>query len=154
MIVLGDGSNHMSISHFDPLTNLPATFRSFEDAISRMLNEPRGARPWSPSVDIYETENELVLKADLPDVKLDDIEVRVENQTLTLKGERKFEEDQSVRGYHRIERSYGTFTRSFTVPATVDPDKVAAEFKNGVLTVKLPKKEAAKPRQVKIEVKG
>src|SRR2546421_1512161 len=154
MIVLGDGSNHMSISHFDPLTNLPATFRNFEDAISRMLNEPRGARPWSPSVDIYETENELVLKADLPDVKLDDIEVRVENQTLTLKGERKFEEDQSVRGYHRIERSYGTFTRSFSVPATVDPDKVAAEFKNGVLTVKLPKKEAAKPRQVKIEVKG
>jgi HSP20 family protein len=144
----------MSLSHFDPLTNLPATFRSFEDAISRMLNEPRGARPWSPSVDIYETENELVLKADLPDVKLEDIEVRVENQTLTLKGERKFEEDQSVRGYHRIERSYGTFTRSFTVPATVDSDKVAAEFKNGVLTVKLPKKEAAKPRQVKIEVKG
>src|SRR5712691_9290591 len=92
-------------------------------------------RPWSPSVDIYETENELVLRADLPDVKLEDIEVRVENQTLTLKGERKFEEDQSIRGYHRIERSYGTFTRSFAVPATVDPDRVAAEFKN-VLTVK------------------
>jgi HSP20 family protein len=94
------------------------------------------------------------LRADLPDVKLEDIEVRVENQTLTLKGERKFEEDKDVRGYHRIERSYGTFTRSFTVPSTVDPEKVAAEFKNGVLTVKLPKKEAAKPRQVKIEVKG
>jgi HSP20 family protein len=144
----------MSLSHFDPLTNFPANFRSFEDAITRMLSEPRGARPWSPSVDIYETENELVLRADLPDVKLEDIEVRVENQTLTLKGERKFEEDKDVRGYHRIERSYGTFTRSFTVPSTVDPDRVAAEFKNGVLTVKLPKKEAAKPRQVKIEVKG
>jgi len=144
----------MSLSHFNPLTNLPANFLNFEDAIARMWNEPRGNRPWSPSVDIYETENELVLRADLPDVKLADIEVRVENQTLTLKGERKFEEDQSVRGYHRIERSYGTFTRSFTVPATVDSDKVAAEFKNGVLTVTLPKKEAAKPRQVKIEVKG
>ena len=144
----------MALSNFDPLTNLPATFRSFEDAIARMLNEPRGARPWSPSVDIYETENELVLKADLPDVNLEDIEVRVENQTLTLKGERKFEKDDSVRGYHRIERSYGEFTRSFTVPATVDPERVGAEFKNGVLTVKLPKKEAAKPRQVKIEVKG
>ena len=144
----------MSLPNFDPLTNLPATFRSFADAIARMLNEPRGARPWSPSVDIYETENELVLKADLPDVNLEDIEVRVENQTLTLKGERKFEKDESVRGYHRIERSYGEFTRSFTVPATVDPEKVGAEFKNGVLTVKLPKKEAAKPRQVKIEVKG
>jgi HSP20 family protein len=96
----------------------------------------------------------LVLKADLPEVKLEDIEVRVENQTLTLKGERKFEKDDSIKGHHRIERSYGTFERSFTVPATVDPEKVAADYKNGVLTVKLPKKEAAKPRQVKIEVRG
>jgi HSP20 family protein len=144
----------MSLTHYDPLTNFPATFRTFEDALARMLNEPRGARPWSPSVDIYETENELVLKADLPDVKLEDIQVGVENQTLTLKGERKFEEDDSIRGHHRIERHYGAFVRSFTVPATVDPEKVAAEYKNGVLTVKLPRKEAAKPRQVKIEVKG
>jgi HSP20 family protein len=142
----------MSITHFDPL-NLPATFRTFEDALARMLNEPRGARPWSPSVDIYETENELILKADLPEVKLEDIEVRVENQTLTLKGERKFEKDENVRGHHRIERNYGSFERSFTVPATVDAERVGAEYKNGVLTVKLPKKEAAKPRQVKIEVK-
>lgn len=144
----------MSLSHYDPLTNLPATFRNFEDAVARMLSEPRGARPWSPSVDIVETENDLVLKADLPDVKLEDIEVRVENQTLTLKGERKFEKDESAKGYHRIERNYGTFVRSFTVPTSVDPEKVAAEYKNGVLTVKLPKKEAAKSRQVKIEVKG
>jgi HSP20 family protein len=119
-----------------------------------MWNEPRAARPWSPSVDIFETENELVLKADLPEVKLEDIEVRVENQTLTVKGERKFERDETNRGYHRIERSYGVFERSFTVPATVDADKVGADYKNGVLTVKLPKKEAAKPRQVKIESKG
>ena len=144
----------MSLTHLDQLATFPATFRTFEDALARMLNEPRGARPWSPSVDIYETENELVLKADLPDVKLEDIQVGVENQTLTLKGERKFEEDDSIRGHHRIERNYGAFVRSFTVPATVDPEKVAAEYKNGVLTVKLPKKEAAKPRQVKIEVKG
>src|SRR5437763_16356075 len=144
----------MSLSHFNPLTNLPATFLNLEDALTRMWNEPRGNRPWSPSVDIYETENELVLQADLPDVKLEDIEVRVENETLTLKGERKFQKDDSVKGYHRIERSYGSFTRSFSVPATVDAEKVGAEFKNGVLTVTLPKKEAAKPRQVKIEVKG
>jgi len=144
----------MSLSHYDPLANLPASFRTFEDVVARMLNEPRGARPWSPSVDILETENELVLKADLPDVKLEDIEVRVENQTLTLKGERKFEKDEAAKGYHRMERSYGTFVRSFTVPTSVDAEKVAAEYKNGVLTVKLPKKEAAKPRQVKIEVKG
>jgi HSP20 family protein len=144
----------MSITQFDPLSNFPATFRNFEDALARMWNEPRAARPWSPSVDIFETENELVLKADLPEVKLEDIEVRVENQTLTVKGERKFERDETNRGYHRIERSYGVFERSFTVPATVDADKVGAEYKNGVLTVKLPKKEAAKPRQVKIESKG
>ena len=144
----------MSLSNFDPLSNFPVNFRNFEDAITRLLSEPRGARPWSPSVDIHETENELVLKADLPDVKLEDIEVRVENDTLTLKGERKFQKDESVKGYHRIERSYGSFVRSFTVPATVDAEKVAAELKNGVLTVTLPKKEAAKPRQVKIEVKG
>lgn len=144
----------MSLSHYDPLANIPASFRNFEDVVARMLNEPRGARPWSPSVDIFETENELVLKADLPDVKLADIEVRVENQTLTLKGERKFEKEENAKGYHRMERQYGAFVRSFTVPASVDAEKVAAEYKNGVLTVKLPKKEAAKPRQVKIEVKG
>ena len=140
---------NMSLSQYDPLTN----FRSFEDVVARMLNEPRGGRPWSPSVDIYETENDLVLKADLPDINPNDIEVRVENQTLTIKGERKFEQDSAIRGYHRIERPYGTFVRSFTVPATVDADKVAAEYKNGVLTVKLPKKETARPRQVKIEAK-
>jgi len=153
MIVEEDIKN-MSLTHYDPLSNFPSSFRTFEDAVARMLNEPRGARPWSPSVDIYENENELVLEADLPDVKLEDIEVRVENQTLTLKGERKFEKNQNSRGYHRIERSYGTFVRSFSVPASVDAEKVVAEYKSGVLTVKLPKKEAAKPRQVKIEAKN
>jgi len=144
----------MSITHYDPLASLPASFRMLEDAISRMWSEPRAARPWSPAVDIFENENELVLKADLPDVKLEDIEVRVENETLTLKGERKFEKEENTKGYHRIERSYGSFVRSFSIPATVESEKVAAEFKNGVLTVTLPKKEAAKPRQVKVSVKG
>ncbi len=120
-----------------------------------MQSEPRTGQPWSPAVDIAETENELVLKADLPDLKLEDIEVRVENQTLTLKGERKFEKDEKSKGYHRIERSYGTFVRSFSLPTSVDSEKVAAQYSNGVLTIKLPKKgDAAKPRQVKVEVKG
>src|SRR5438874_3378041 len=124
MIVSGGNSRKlMSLTHFDQHANLPANFRGFEDAITRLLSEPRGARPWSPSVDIYETENELVLKADLPEVKLEDIEVRVENLTLTLKGERRFEKDDSIKGHHRIERSYGAFERSFTVPATVDAEK-------------------------------
>ena len=139
----------MSVTHFDPLANL----RVFEDAFTRLLSEPRTGRPWSPAVDIFETEDELVLKADVPEVDLKDIDVRVENQTLTLSGERKFQKEDSQKGYHRIERGYGTFTRSFTVPSTVDTEKVEAGYENGVLTVKLPKKPAAKPRQVKIEVK-
>jgi len=137
----------MSLSHFDPLANL----RLFEDAFSRMLSEPQTNRPWAPAVDVYETENELVFKADLPDVELKDIDVRVENQTLTLAGQRKFEKQNSGNGYHRIERNYGNFTRSFALPNTFDTDHINAGYKNGVLTVSLPKKEAAKPRQVKIE---
>jgi HSP20 family protein len=140
----------MSLSHFDPLANL----RLFEDAFSRMLTEPQTNRPWAPAVDIYETENELVLKADLPDVELKDIDVRVENQTLTISGERTFEKSDSTKGYHRIERNYGTFVRSFSVPTAFDTENIAADFKNGVLSVTLPKKEAAKPRQVKVEVKN
>ncbi len=139
----------MSVTNTDPLSNL----RVFEDAFTRLLSEPRAGRPWSPAVDIFETENELVLKADVPEVDLRDIDVRVENQTLSLTGERKFPRDEAGKGYHRMERSYGRFTRSFSVPSTVDTEKVAAEYRNGVLTVKLPKKEAAKPRQVRIEVK-
>jgi HSP20 family protein len=140
----------MSLTHFDPL----ASIRVFEDAFTRMVNEPRATRPWSPAVDIYETENELVLKADVPDVDPKDIDVRVENQTLTISGERKFEQENSSKGFHRIERSYGAFVRSFAVPNSFDTDKIDAGFKNGVLTVTLPKKETAKPRQVKVEVKS
>src|SRR5215472_14294803 len=138
----------MSLSHYDPLAGL----RQFEDAFTRLFTEPQSNRPWSPSVDIYETENELVLKADLPDVGQDKIDVRVENQTLTIAGERKFEKHDNVKGFHRIERNYGSFVRSFAVPNTFDTDQISANFKNGVLSVTLPKKEAAKPRQIKVEV--
>jgi len=137
----------MSLSHFDPLANL----RLFEDAFTRMVSEPQTNRPWTPAVDIFETENELVLKADLPDVDLKDIDVRVENQTLTITGQRRFEKQESATGYHLIERSYGNFQRSFALPNTFDTEKISAAFKNGVLSVSLAKKEAAKPRTVKIE---
>ena len=140
----------MSLSHFDPLANL----RLFEDAFTRALSEPQTNRPWAPSVDIYETGEELVLKADVPDVDLKDIDVRVENQTLTISGQRKFQQQESGKGYHRIERSYGNFVRSFAVPNSFDTEKIGASYKNGVLTVSLPKKEAAKPRQVKVEVQA
>jgi HSP20 family protein len=126
----------------------------FEDAVSHLMSEPRSSRPWSPAVDIFETDNEIVLRADLPDVELKDIDVRIENQTLTLKGERKFEKSEGNKGFHRIERSFGSFVRSFAVPATLETEKVTAEFKNGVLTIRLPIKEAAKPKQVKVEVKS
>jgi HSP20 family protein len=134
----------------DPLHGL----RLFEDAVTRLMTEPRASRPWSPSVDILETEDALTVRADLPGVKIEDIDIRVENQTLTISGSRKFEKDESVKGYHRIERSYGEFVRSFAVPSTVDTDKVAADYKNGVLTVTMPRKESAKPRQVKVTVQN
>jgi len=133
---------------FDPMQGL----RLFEDAMTRLMSEPRTNRPWSPAVDILETEDALVLRADLPDVKAEDIDVKVENNTLTISGKRTFEKDEAVKGWHRIERSFGEFVRSFQVPTTVDTEKVGADYKNGVLTISLPKKEAAKPRQVKVAI--
>lgn len=123
-----------------------------ENFVSRMFSEP-ASRPWSPAVDIYETENELVLKADVPDVDPKQIGIQLENGTLTLKGERKFEEQKNgQKGFHRLERSYGSFVRAFSVPETVDGEKVKADYTNGVLTVTLPKKEVAKPRTINVEV--
>jgi HSP20 family protein len=142
----------MTITRFTPFFNDPAV-RGFEDAVNHLLNQPSAARPWSPAVDIRETENALIVKADLPEVDEKAIDIRIENGTLSLKGERKFETDPTGKGgYHRIERSYGAFARSFSLPDSVDPEKVQAEFKNGVLTVTLPKKEASKPRSIKIAV--
>lgn len=119
-----------------------------------MLSEPSTSRPWNPSVDIFETENELVLHADLPGVKMEDIDIQMENGTLALKGERKFEQNEQHKGFHRIERSYGSFVRYFSLPDTVDTEHVRAEFAQGVLTVTLPKKEVAKPKSVKVQVGG
>jgi HSP20 family protein len=129
----------------------PAGLRLFQDSISRLFSEP-ASRPWSPAVDIYETENELVLKADLPDVDPKNVGIQVENSTLTLKGERKFEQEKNGKGFHRLERSYGSFVRAFSLPDTVDPEHVKADYKNGVLTVTVPKKEVAKPRTINVEV--
>lgn len=145
----------MPLIKYDPfeLTDFPVGLRMFQDTMNRLL-EPNTVRPWSPAVDIFETENELVLKADVPEVELKDIDIQLENGTLTLKGERKFEQNHKEGGHHRIERSYGSFARSFTLPDTIDAEKVAADYKNGVLTVTLPKKEIAKPKQIKVEVKS
>jgi len=129
----------------------PVGLRLFQDSLSRLFSEP-ASRPWSPAVDIFETENELVLKADLPDVDPKNVGIQLENGTLTLKGERKFEQQNNGKGFHRIERSYGSFVRAFSLPDTVDGEKVKADYKNGVLTITLPKKEVAKPRTINVQV--
>jgi len=144
----------MSVIKYTPFTDFetfPAGLRLFQDTVNRMFTEPN-SRPWVPAVDILETENELVLKADVPDVDMKDIDVRVENGTLTLRGERKFEAEKNTGSFHRVERSYGSFERAFTLPETVNFEAVKADYKNGVLTITLPKKEVAKPRQIKIQV--
>ena len=123
----------------------------FQDSLSRFFSEP-ASRPWTPAVDIYESENELVFKADIPDIDPKEVGIQLENGTLTLKGERKFEQEKKSKGFHRIERGYGSFVRAFSLPDTVDPEKVKADYKNGVLTVTVPKKEIAKPKTINVQV--
>jgi HSP20 family protein len=145
----------MAITKYDPfdVSLFPSSsFRMLEDTLNRFFSEPASSRPWTPAVDIRETENELVLKADLPEMKLEDLDIRLENGTLTLKGERKFEKKEEDRGYHRIERSYGSFVRAFSLPDYVDAEKVGADYRDGVLTVTIPKKEVAKPRAIKVNI--
>ena len=145
----------MNVIKFDPFAGFPATsprFVNLDEAIGRLFSAPQSESPWTPAVDVAENENSLILKADLPGVEQNDIAINLENGTLTLKGERKFEKTEDKEGYHRIERGYGAFARSFTLPDSVDAEHVKADFKNGVLTVTLPKKELAKPRAIKVQV--
>lgn len=137
---------------FRELDDMMTPLRLFQDSVNRIFSEGAATRPWTPSVDIKETENEITLIADVPGVDQKDLEIKIEDGTLTLKGERKFEEEKKGEGYHRIERGYGSFVRCFSIPDSVDPEKVKASYKNGVLTVHLPKKEVAKPRTVKVSV--
>ncbi|MEZ5287880.1 MAG: Hsp20/alpha crystallin family protein, partial [Vicinamibacterales bacterium] len=134
----------MAIARFDPFRDLSV----LQDRVNRLFGDAYGARDesvlnnWVPVVDIYENDKkDLVIKAELPDVKRDDVAVTVENNLLTISGERKMATDVKKERYHRIERSYGSFTRSFTLPATVDSTHIAADFREGVLTVRLPFRE-------------
>jgi len=146
----------MSITRWDPFQNLA----TLQDQVNRLFEAPFAGRrtessnltAWAPAVDIYETENELVVKADLPEINEKDLDVRVENNMLTIRGERKFEQKVKEDNYLRIERTYGSFSRSFSLPTTVNTEGIHAEYKNGVLTVELPKRAEAKPRQVKVNV--
>lgn len=147
----------MSMIKYDPFKEL----RSLQDEMNRlfMTSLPRNISEeemtsggWSPSVDIYESEGEIVLEAELPGMKSEDFEVSIENNVITLKGERHFGKKEEGDNYHRVERAYGSFTRSFSLPRSVSDESTSAEFNNGILRVSLPKEEDAKSR--KIEVKS
>ena len=136
-------------------------FAQLQDRLSRVFVDAYGpadagllsASAWVPPVDVYQNGNhEVVLKAELPDMTREAIEITIENGTLTIKGDKKPSEEVKDDQLHRIERRYGPFSRSFSVPATVDTSRVSAEYKNGVLTVRLPIRDEAKPRQVRVEV--
>jgi HSP20 family protein len=147
----------MAIVRWDPLRD----FAQLQDRINRAFSDAYGrsdeglmtSGEWVPPVDIFQNgEHELVLKAELPDVLRENIELTVDNGTLTIKGEKKFSSEAREDQFHRIERRYGSFTRSFSLPPTVDQTKLTAEHRNGVLTVRLPLREEAKPRQIKVDV--
>jgi HSP20 family protein len=125
--------------------------RMFEDTgRGWRSDEPSSTTTWSPAVDIYETEGEILVQAELPGVDRKDITLHLEKNVLTLKGERRFEKETKQENYHRIERAYGGFSRSFSIPATVEEDKIRAEYKDGILKIALPKKEQVKPKQIQI----
>ena len=146
----------MAIVKVDPFRELAA----MQDRMARLFgdvylrDEDTGFRgSWTPAVDIFETDShDLVLKVELPGLTREDIEVTVENSTLVLKGQKKFDHEVKEEQYRRVERAYGQFHRSFTLPSTVDTSKVSADFKNGILTVKLPFREEAKPRSINVDV--
>jgi HSP20 family protein len=145
----------MSMLRIDPFRDLAVIQNRFNQLLgdSFVRDEALTAGHWLPPVDIYETaEQDVVIKAELPDMAREDIEVTVEHQTLTLKGTRKPPADVPEDRYRRVERRYGSFSRSFTLPSTVDASKVTADYRNGVLTVKLPFKAEARPRTVNVEV--
>jgi HSP20 family protein len=155
----------MTIVRWNPFGEL----NQLQDRINRAFSDTygRGSGPthhdeglmttgeWAPPVDIYQNaDQELVLKAELPDIVPDDIELSVNNDTLTISGEKRLTNEVKEDQFHRIERRYGTFSRSFSLPSSVDAAKISAEHKNGVLTVRLPAREEAKPRQIKVDVRG
>lgn len=147
----------MTIVRWEPIRDLVAS----QGRLNRLFNETfppwfdegwSGSGTWTPAVDIYETDQNVVLKAELPGVDPKDIEARVEDGTLYLKGQRKFEKEVKEENCYRLERAHGSFMRSFSLPSSINPDQVEAEYNNGVLTLTMPKREDAKPKTIKINV--
>ena len=148
----------MAVVRWDPLRDLLSIQdrmnRLFEQTLSRSrAEEGIAASTWSPAVDIYETPETIVMKADLPGLSREDIEIQIRDNTLTLRGERRFAKDVEQENYLRIERAYGAFQRNFTLPATAQQDKIRAVFRDGVLELMLPKVEGTKPKKIAIEVR-
>lgn len=139
---------------WDPFEEL-TTLRTRMDRLwSRMTaDEETALADWSPTSDVIETKDEIVIKAELPGIDEKDVDIQIEAGVLTMKGERNAEKETEEKGYRRVERSYGSFLRSFALPANIEPEKITASFANGLLEVHLPKKEGAKPRSIKVEVK-
>lgn len=143
-----------SISRFEPFRTHSLQHqlnRLFNEAFERSSDES-SITTWAPAVDIFETEHELVVKADLPDIDPKDLDIRVENNILSIRGERKFESKVSQDKYLRVERAYGSFSRSFSLASTVNSEAIKADYQNGVLTLSVPKREEAKPKQIKVNV--
>ena len=146
----------MAITRWDPFRDLgilqERMNRVFEDAAVRgwKNDEPSATTSWSPAVDIYETDSEIMVQAELPGIDRKDIALQLENNVLTLKGDRRFEKETNQENYHRIERSYGGFSRAFAIPTIVDEDKIRADYRDGILKIALPKKEQVKAKQIKI----
>jgi len=140
---------------FDPLRNLLRFNRAFENVFpyAPVWDEGLATTAWTPACDIFETDKELILKAELPEVKKEDLHLALENNVLTIKGERKFETETKEGEFHRLERSYGEFVRNFTLPNVIDQTKINAEFKDGLLRIVLPKREEAKAKQIEVKVK-
>lgn len=145
----------MTVVRYDPFRDL----RTLQEEVNRLFStnfsrafddEGIGRGAWAPSVDIYENKDQIVLEAELPGMKQEDFDLSIENNVITLRGERKFEKTDETDNYHRVERSYGAFTRSFTLPQTVSPEGATAEYNNGVLRVTLPKREETKARRIQI----
>lgn len=145
----------MAIIRWDPFKDM-VTLREkmnrlFEDVFTGQSEDKElAASSWAPAVDIFETENDLVMTAEVPGIDEKDIEIKIEDNTLILKGARKFEKETKEENYHRIERSYGSFYRAFTLPNSIDPERIQAEHENGVLKITMPKRTELKPRKVKI----
>ncbi len=144
----------MAIQRWDPFKELTSLKSQMDKIFETLLGEGEDIKSgsWVPPVDIYETENEIVIKAEVPGVALNDIEIKVEDDTLIIRGEKKFERDIEKETYHRAERVYGKFQRSFIIPKSVDKEGIKASLKQGVLTIVLPKKEEVKPKEISIQV--